>query len=95
MAFDWLGKFQQTMEKPDNYAEKTLAAYKLGIKARGSIAGVRVETDENCCQAAQALIPGEVYQPDDAPHLPLPDCSLGRRCLCVYRPVMVYEQDEP
>lgn len=95
MSFDWLGKFQQSMEKPENYAEKTLAAYRLGIKAKGSIAGVRIEKGEGCCLAAEALPTGEVYQPDDAPHLPLADCSLGRSCRCVYRPVMAYEKDSP
>lgn len=92
MSFDWLNKFQKEMEKPENYAEKTLAAYRLGMKAKGSIAGVRIETAENCCQFAQNLPSNTVYHPDDAPHLPLPDCPQGRRCRCVYRPVMAYEQ---
>ena len=42
MPFDWLNDFHRGMEKADNYAEKTLAAYKLGIKAGGSIRGVSV-----------------------------------------------------
>lgn len=92
MSFEWLNKFQQDMEKPENYAEKTLAAYRLGIKAKGSIAGVRIETAENCCRPAQNLPPDSVYHPDDAPHLPLPDCPQGRRCRCIYRPVMAYQQ---
>ena len=92
MTFEWLNKFQQQMEKPENYAEKTLAAYRLGMKAKGSIAGVRIETAENFCPAAQALPKDTVYHPDDAPHLPLPECPRGRSCRCVYRPVMAYEQ---
>ncbi len=92
MSFEWLNKFQQEMEKPDNYAEKTLAAYRLGMKAKGAIAGVRIETAENACHLAQQLPPDITYHPDDAPHLPLPDCPLGSRCQCVYRPVMAYEQ---
>jgi hypothetical protein len=92
MSFKWLNKFQQEMEKPENYAEKTLAAYRLGMKAKGSIAGVRIETAEDCCQTAKALPIDTVYHPDDAPHLPLPDCSLGQLCRCVYRPVMAYQQ---
>ncbi len=91
MAFDWLNKFQHAMEKPDNYAEKTLAAYKLGMKAGGSIAGVRLETQPDCCPAARVLPAAQVYAPDDAPRVPLPGCTLGRRCTCVYRPVMKYE----
>ena len=30
------------MEKPENYAEKTLAQYRLGMKAKGSIVGVAI-----------------------------------------------------
>ncbi len=42
MPFDWLNDFHRGMEKADNYADKTLAAYKLGIKAGGAICGVSV-----------------------------------------------------
>ena len=94
MAFKWLNDFHQEMEKPENYAEKTLAAYRLGMKARGSIAGVRVEPDRNGCAASQSLDTEAVFHPDNAPHLPLPNCSKGRRCGCVYRPVMSYEESE-
>lgn len=82
------------MEKTDNYAEKTLTAYRLGMKARGSIAGVRIEVEKDCCRLAKELPANTVYHPDDAPRLPLPDCPLGRRCRCVYRPVMSYEINE-
>ena len=94
MSFDWLDKFQKDMEKPEDYAEKTLAQYRLGMKAKGSIAGVAVFIDESGCAACQALPPDVVYHPDEAPHLPLPDCTKGRRCRCVYRPVMTYQQAE-
>ena len=91
MPFEWLSNFQKEMEKPENYAEKTLAAYRLGMKAKGSIAGVRIEVDEDGCGACKGIEETAVFHPDDAPHLPLPDCSKGRRCRCVYRPVMEYE----
>lgn len=91
MAFQWLDKFHTEMEKPANYAEKTLAAYRLGMRAKGSIAGVRVVVDGECCEAAKLLPAGETYHPDEAPHVPLPDCTLGNKCKCVYRPVMSYE----
>lgn len=71
MAFGWLDDFHKEMEKPPDYAERTLAAYRLGMKAGGSIAGVRVQVDEECCAAAKALPPGTVYHPDEAPHLSL------------------------
>lgn len=92
MAFDWLDKFHHQMEKDPDYAEKTLAAYRLGMKGKGSIAGVVVELGPDSCDAARNLPAGEVYHPDHAPHLPLPNCPQGRRCGCVYRPLMTYQQ---
>jgi hypothetical protein len=91
MPFDWLKNFHQEMAKSPDYAEKTLAAYRLGMKAGGSIRGVRIEVDELGCPASRALDPDAEYLPDEAPHLPLPDCSKGLNCRCVYRPVMAYE----
>ncbi len=94
MSFNWLNDFQQEMDKPDNYAEKTLAAYKLGMRAKGSIVGVRVVVDPNGCDACRSIDTSAVFHPDDAPRLPLPECTKGNRCQCVYRPVMKYETDE-
>ena len=94
MVFEWLNKFHHHIEKDSNYAERTLAAYRLGMKANGSIVGVVVEPAPNSCNAAQSLPVGKVYQPNDAPILPLPDCPLGRSCCCVYRPVMTYQRAE-
>lgn len=88
---DWLNRFQQDMEKPPDYAEKTLAAYKLGLRAKGSIAGVRIVVGGDGCATARALPPEAIYHPDDAPRLPLADCTQGASCRCVYRPVMAYE----
>jgi len=91
MAFDWLKQFHHHMEKEPNYAEKTLAAYRLGMRAKGSIVGVAIQRAENCCEAARQLPKNQIYHPDEAPRLPLPDCPQGRRCGCVYRPVMAYQ----
>lgn len=93
MAFDWLNKFHKEMEKPEDYAEKTLSQYRLGMKAKGSIAGVAIVPDENGCEASKGLETTAVYHPDTAPHLPLPGCPKGRHCGCVYRPVMTYQID--
>lgn len=93
MAFDWLNKFQKGLEKPPDYAEKVLAQYRLGMKAKGSIAGVRVLIDRDGCAACRAIAPDTIYHPDDAPRLPLPACDHAARCQCVYRPVMTYEVD--
>jgi hypothetical protein len=95
MPFEWLKSFHRAAEKPEDYAEKSLAAYRLGMRAGGSILGVIVQTDADCCGAAKALPAGAVYHPDEAPRLPLPDCPLGRRCRCVYRPKMSYQEDTP
>ena len=94
MAFEWLNKFHQHMEKDPAYAEKTLAAYRLGMRAKGSIVGVIIQPAQNCCEAVRHLQGGKTYHPDEAPRLPLPDCSQGRHCGCVYRPVMTYGREQ-
>jgi hypothetical protein len=94
MAFDWLKKFQQDIQKEPNYAEKTLAAYRLGMRAKGSIVGVMIEPAANCCEQARALDTEKVYHPDQAPALPLPGCPQERRCGCVYRPAMSYQRSQ-
>jgi hypothetical protein len=94
MAFKWLDDFHRDMDKGESYAEKTLAAYRLGMKAGGAIRGVRVEVGPDCCAGAAGLPAETVYHPDEAPRLPLPGCPLGRKCRCVYRPVMAYEANE-
>ncbi len=94
MAFEWLNKFQKNMTKSADYAEKTLASYRLGMKAKGSIAGVSIAIESASCDAAKALDSELLYSPDDAPHLPLADCSHAAQCQCVYRPVMTYQIEE-
>lgn len=91
MAFDWLTPFQQKMEKSAQYAEKTLASYRLGMKSNGSIIGVRVVQGPQACSACHALEETAVYHPDKAPRLPLPQCDRAQHCGCIYRPVMSYE----
>lgn len=82
------------MKKPADYAEKTLAAYRLGMQAKGSIAGVSITADPEGCAACQRLDPQQIYHPDDAPHLPLAACDQPQSCGCVYRPVMTYQVDD-
>jgi hypothetical protein len=91
MALEWLNRFQHAQRKAPGYARKTLAAYALGMKARGSIVGVVIEPGASCCQAVRDLMT-ETMDPSAAPHLPLPECSLGTRCECVYRPVMAFQK---
>jgi len=92
MPFDWLIKFHGEMKKPCNYAEKTLASYRLGMKAKGSIVGVAVQPGLHCCEQIRRLPEDGVYRPEEAPHLPLPDCPRTSSCDCVYRPVMSYQE---
>ena len=94
MPFEWINKLQRSREKPENYAEKTLGAYRLGMKAGGSIIGVRIVVEDDCCAIARGLSAGVIYQPENAPHIPLSGCALGRFCRCVYRPVMSYQGPE-
>jgi hypothetical protein len=94
VAFDWLNKFHRDMVKDPAYADKTLAAYRLGMRAKGSIVGVTVEPAQNCCDAARQLPCGKIYHPDQAPRIPLAECPRGLCCTCVYRPVMTYDQDK-
>ena len=91
MTLDWLNKFHKESEKSADYAEKTLAAYRLGMRAKGSIVGVQILIDSQGCAACQQLDPESVYHPDEAPHLPLPECDRDQSCRCVYRPVMTYQ----
>ncbi len=94
MTFDWLKGFQQNMQKSEDYAEKALAAYRLGMKAKGSIMGVSITIDDEGCAACHELKPQATYHPDEAPHLPLPNCDRGLACRCVYRPIMSYQVDK-
>lgn len=93
MSFSWLNRFQQEMEKSADYAEKTLAQYRLGMKAKGSIAGVRIVADPNCCDTCSNLDIQTIFHPDEAPILPPQSCDKGLGCTCVYKPVMTYELD--
>ena len=94
MAFEWLDRFHRQAKKREDYAARTLAAYRMGMKAGGSIAGVKIELGADSCAEARALPLGTVYHPDEAPLLPLENCPNGRRCRCVYRPVMSYQQGD-
>jgi hypothetical protein len=84
---NWIHQFARHKPKPPNYAEKTLAAYRLGMKAKGSIRGVRVLVAEDSCPACRALAEAE-YTPDNAPILPLAECRHPSGCRCAYTPVM-------
>ncbi len=83
----WIHQFARHKAKPANYAEKTLTAYRLGMKAKGAIIGVRVLVSEASCPTCCALA-DQVYTPDTAPHLPHAGCTHPEGCRCAYTPVM-------
>lgn len=93
MSFEWLEKLSRGVPKSADYAEKTLAGYALGMKARGAIAGVVLQVAPDCCDAARSLPPDEVYDPKTAPRVPLEGCTLGSGCGCLYRPLMKYQEN--
>ncbi len=94
MAFEWLDRFQREAGKAPRYAEKALAAYRLGKKGGGALAGVAVRGGPGCCDAAARLEQEAPRDPGEAPVLPLPECDWRGACRCVYRPVMTYEVAE-
>ncbi len=94
MTFEWLDKFQKESKKAADYAEKTLKAYKLGMKAKGSIRGVQIMSDPDGCDACRRLDSSSIYEPDEAPRIPLPECDRAESCRCIYRPVMTYQLTE-
>ncbi len=84
---DWIRQFVRNRTKPPDYAAKTLKAYRLGVKAGGSIEGVKILVSEDSCPACRAV--GErIYAPQEAPLLPLIDCTHTRGCRCAYTLVM-------
>jgi hypothetical protein len=76
--------------KPPDYAKSVLSRYRLGIKAGGAIAGVRVVPTLDSCSACLAL-GGRIYDPDTAPLIPVAHCANLVGCRCAYAAVMAYE----
>jgi hypothetical protein len=76
--------------KAQGYATRVLARYRLGMKAGGAIQGVRVITGTESCSACVALA-GKVYDPDEAPLIPVDNCVTPGGCHCAYAAVMAYD----
>jgi hypothetical protein len=76
--------------KGQGYAALVLARYRLGMKAGGAIQGVRVITASDSCPVCLALA-GRVYDPDEAPVIPVGDCTDPGGCRCAYGAVMAYD----
>src|SRR5258708_18427461 len=76
--------------KPPGYAKSVLSRYRLGIKAGGAIAGVRMVPAPDSCPVCMAL-GGTIYDPDSAPEIPVTNCAHLIGCRCAYAAVMAYE----
>jgi hypothetical protein len=86
-AQSWIQQHARSKRKPADYAEKTLAAYRLGLRAKGAIVGVRVLAAPDSCPECRAL-GDQIFSPDDAPRLPHAACTHPQGCRCAYTPVM-------
>ncbi|HEU5012925.1 MAG TPA: hypothetical protein VFT66_10300 [Roseiflexaceae bacterium] len=76
--------------KDAGYAERALARYRLGMKGHGALCGVRILPGDEHCPVCTHLA-ADMYQPDEAPRIPLAGCPYAEGCRCAYRPVMTYE----
>ncbi len=76
--------------KDAGYAQRVLDRYRLGMRARGAIRGVRVIPGADSCAVGQSCA-GRAYLPDEAPLIPLAGCTLPGGCRCSYAPVMTYQ----
>ena len=79
----WMRQFARSKPKAPDYAEKTLAAYRIGIKAGGAIQGIRILVGEDSCPVCRVHA-DRTYTPDDAPILPLAECTYPEGCRCAY-----------
>lgn len=92
MAFEWLDRLQRGRAKGAAEVAKGLAAYRLGRKGGGALAGVTVRGGAGCCAEAVRLERTATFDPSGVPALPLPGCDRAGACRCGYRPVMSYER---
>lgn len=90
MPANWLREHVRT-PKDHTYAQKVLDRYRLGIKAKGAIRGVRIITGSDSCPICKAH-EGQTYDPDCAPMIPIPGCTHTKGCRCAYSPVMDYSK---
>ena len=78
--------------KSADYAERMLRRVALGIRAGGAIRGIRILVSDDACAACRAVA-DIVYDPDDAPLIPISSCVHQGGCRCAYATVMLYEGD--
>lgn len=86
----WIHEHFRRLATPE-LRRRAIVGYRMGIRSGGSIRGVRIIGGQDSCPACQALV-ANIYQPDDAPSLPVEGCTHPAGCRCAYRPVMSYEE---
>ena len=79
----WISQFARARPRAPDYAQKRLAAYRMGMRAGGSIEEIRVLVGEDSCAVCRVHA-DRVFTPDDAPILPLADCTHPAGCRCIY-----------
>lgn len=87
---DWLKEHYRHTRDADN-PQSVLDRYRMGMKAGGSIQGIRVMVSPDGCPTCMSLA-GVIYSLDLAPPLPNPNCTKAGGCHCTYRPVMTYDE---
>lgn len=79
--------------KEPGYAARVLERYRLGMKAGGAVEGVRIITSEHSCAVCVSLA-FTLYDPDNAPLIPIAACTTRDGCRCAYAAVMAYDLAE-
>jgi hypothetical protein len=90
-AMDWL-RDQVRTPKTHEDARRVLDRIRLGSRAGGAIAGVRILAGPASCPACRA-VSGIVFDPEQAPEIPIAACTGPAGCRCAYATVMAYEAD--
>ncbi|MER3403834.1 MAG: hypothetical protein C4289_00535 [Chloroflexota bacterium] len=85
----WLRTYVRT-PKDASYSARVLEHYRLGMRARGAIRGVRILTGSDSCPVCRAYA-GTVYHPDEAPVIPIAGCTHPQGCRCAYIAAMTYD----
>jgi len=89
MAYDVAGLKADHRPKSPDYGQRLLARFRLGMKAGGAIGGIGVVVAQDGCAACRALA-GHVFDPDEAPVIPVAACTTAHGCRCAYLMVMAY-----
>jgi hypothetical protein len=79
--------------KGSGYAARVLDRYRLGMRAGGAVEGVQIITGQDSCPLCASMA-RTLYDPDEAPLIPLAGCTNRAGCRCAYAAVMAYDLAE-